>query len=66
MSYSIQLYTVRKALEEDLAGTIQRLAEIGFTMVEPYRFVAKAAELKQAMAENNLTAPSGRTVRVEV
>jgi len=59
VSYSIQLYTVRKALEEDLAGTIQRLAEIGFTMVEPYRFVAKAAELKQALAENNLTAPSG-------
>ncbi|MBT2531217.1 sugar phosphate isomerase/epimerase [Arthrobacter sp. ISL-48] len=59
MSYSIQLYTVRKALEEDLPGTIQRLAEIGFTMVEPYRFVAKAAELKQALADNNLTAPSG-------
>ncbi|HSL37320.1 MAG TPA: sugar phosphate isomerase/epimerase [Arthrobacter sp.] len=59
MSYSIQLYTVRKALEGDLAGTIRRLAEIGFTMVEPYRFVAKAAELKQAMDENNLTAPSG-------
>jgi sugar phosphate isomerase/epimerase len=59
VSYSIQLYTVRKALEGDLAGTIRRLAEIGFTMVEPYRFVAKAAELKQAMAEHNLTAPSG-------
>lgn len=59
MSYSIQLYTVRKALEEDLAGTIQHLAEIGFTKVEPYRFVAKAAELKKALAENNLTAPSG-------
>ncbi len=59
MPYSIQLYTVRRALEEDLAGTIQRLAGIGFTMVEPYHFVAKAADLQQAMAENNLTAPSG-------
>ncbi|MET1065398.1 MAG: sugar phosphate isomerase/epimerase [Arthrobacter sp.] len=59
MPYSIQLYTVRTALEEDLAGTIRRLAEIGFTMVEPYHFVAKAAELQRAMAENNLTAPSG-------
>jgi sugar phosphate isomerase/epimerase len=59
VSYSIQLYTVRKALEQDLAGTIKHLADIGFTMVEPYRFVAKAAELKQALAENNLTAPSG-------
>ena len=59
MPFSIQLYTVRQALEEDLAGTIRRLADIGFTMVEPYHFVAKAAELKRAMAENNLTAPSG-------
>jgi hypothetical protein len=49
--FSIQLYTVRKALEEDLAGTIRRLADIGFTMIEPYHFVAKAAELKRAMAE---------------
>ena len=59
MPYSIQLYTVRTALEEDLAGTLRRLAEIGFTMVEPYHFVAKATELKQAMAANHLTAPSG-------
>ena len=51
MPFSIQLYTVRKALEEDLAGTIRRLADIGFTMIEPYHFVAKAAELKRAMAE---------------
>ena len=59
MSYSVQLYTVREALERDLPGTIRRLADIGFTMVEPYRFVAKAAELKQALSENNLRAPSG-------
>ena len=59
MPYSIQLYTVRTALEDDLAGTIRRLADIGFTMVEPYHFVAKATELKQAMAANHLTAPSG-------
>ncbi|WP_413249823.1 sugar phosphate isomerase/epimerase family protein [Sinomonas flava] len=59
MSLSIQLYTVRKSLEEDLPGTIKRLAEIGFTQVEPYRFVAKAAELRAALAENGLTAPSG-------
>ena len=59
MSYSIQLYTVRKALEEDLPGTIQRLAEIGFTQVEPYNFVATAAELGAGPEENGLTAPSG-------
>lgn len=59
MSYSLQLYTARKELEEDLAGTIQRLAAIGYTMVEPYQFVAIADELRRALVENNLTAPSG-------
>lgn len=59
MQYSVQLYTVRKALERDLPGTLRKVAEIGFTMVELYRFVEYAAELKQALAENNLLAPSG-------
>jgi sugar phosphate isomerase/epimerase len=59
VSYSLQLYTVRKELEEDLAGTIQRLAAIGYTMVEPYQFVAIADELRRALVENSLTAPSG-------
>ncbi|GAB4098165.1 sugar phosphate isomerase/epimerase [Sinomonas halotolerans] len=59
MSLSIQLYTVRKSLEEDLPGTIRRLAGIGFTQIEPYRFAARAEELAQAMEENGMTAPSG-------
>lgn len=59
MSYSIQLYTLRNALQEDLPGTIKRVAEIGFTQVEPYNFVATASELGVALKENGLTAPSG-------
>ncbi|RKO24576.1 sugar phosphate isomerase/epimerase [Pseudarthrobacter phenanthrenivorans] len=59
MSYSIQLYTLRNAVQEDLAGTIRRVAEIGFTQVEPYNFVAMAKELGAALKENGLTAPSG-------
>lgn len=59
MPYSLQLYTVRKELEKDLAGSIQRLAGIGYTMVEPYQFVATAEEIKRALVANNLTAPSG-------
>ena len=59
MSYSIQLYTLRNALQEDLSGTIKRVAEIGFTQVEPYNFVATASELGVALKENGLTAPSG-------
>jgi sugar phosphate isomerase/epimerase len=59
MSYSIQLYTLREALQEDLPGTIRRVAEIGYTQVEPYNFVATAKELGAALKDNGLTAPSG-------
>lgn len=59
MSHSIQLYTLRKAMQVDLPATIQRVAEIGFTQVEPYNFVATAQELGAALKANGLTAPSG-------
>ncbi|MGR0161637.1 sugar phosphate isomerase/epimerase family protein [Paenarthrobacter nitroguajacolicus] len=59
MSYSLQLYTLRDALQKDLPGTIKKVAEIGFTQVEPYNFVATAKELGAALKENGLTAPSG-------
>lgn len=59
MPYSLQLYTLRAAIQEDLPGTIRRVAGIGFTQVEPYNFVATAKELGAALKENGLTAPSG-------
>jgi sugar phosphate isomerase/epimerase len=59
MSYSLQLYTLRNAIQEDLPGTIKKVAEIGYTQVEPYNFVATAKELGAALKENGLTAPSG-------
>lgn len=59
MTYSLQLYTLRNALEKDLPGTIQRVAEIGFAQVEPYNFAATAKELGEALQANRLTAPSG-------
>ncbi|PYI69634.1 sugar phosphate isomerase/epimerase [Arthrobacter livingstonensis] len=59
MTYSLQLYTVRKPLEDDLAGTIAKVAAIGFTNVEPYNFVATADELASALKANGLAAPSG-------
>jgi len=59
MSYSLQLYTLRNAISEDLPGTIKRVADIGYTQVEPYNFVATAKELGAALKENGLTAPSG-------
>ncbi len=59
MSYSLQLYTVRNAIQEDLSGTIKKVAQLGFTQVEPYNFVATANELGAALRENGLAAPSG-------
>ncbi|MEV7603909.1 sugar phosphate isomerase/epimerase [Paenarthrobacter sp. NPDC089322] len=59
MTYSLQLYTVRNALQEDLPGTIKKVADIGFSQVEPYNFVATASELGAALKENGLAAPSG-------
>jgi sugar phosphate isomerase/epimerase len=59
MTYSLQLYTLRAAIGEDLPGTIKRVAEIGYTAVEPYNFVATAEELAEALAVNGLQAPSG-------
>lgn len=59
MSYSIQLYTVRRELQKDLPGTLQRLADLGFSKVEPYDFVATADALGSSMATTGLTPPSG-------
>jgi len=59
MTYSLQLYTLRHALEKDLPGTLARVAKIGFAQVEPYNFAATAKELGEALQENRLTAPSG-------
>jgi sugar phosphate isomerase/epimerase len=59
VTYSLQLYTVRDRLESDLQGTIERVAAIGYTAVEPYNFVAIAGQLADALRANGLTAPSG-------
>jgi sugar phosphate isomerase/epimerase len=59
MSYSVQLYTLRDALGADLDGTIARVADIGFTQVEPYDFAATADALGEALTKHGLTAPSG-------
>lgn len=55
---SIQLYTLREHIAEDLPSTLERVADIGYTQVEPYSFVARADEYAQALAKNNLSAPT--------
>lgn len=59
MSYSLQLYTLRDAMAADLPATLRRVADIGYREVEPYNFVDTADQLRRALAENGLSAPSG-------
>lgn len=59
MSYAVQLYTVRDAVEKDLPEAIKRLAQIGFTQVEPYDFAARVEEYARAFADNGITAATG-------
>ncbi|MCZ9884978.1 sugar phosphate isomerase/epimerase family protein [Arthrobacter sp. B2a2-09] len=59
MNYSVQLYNVRSAVEDDLPGTIRRLAEIGYDQIEPYDFVARADEFARAFADNGISTPTG-------
>lgn len=54
---SVQLYTVRENADEDLGETLQRLADIGFTRVEPYAFT-QFPGLGQALKASGLTAPT--------
>ena len=56
---SIQLFTVREALEADLDGTLSELAARGFTAAEPYDFVRRAEPLATSLAAHGISAPTG-------
>jgi sugar phosphate isomerase/epimerase len=54
----LELYTVRNELEKDFAGTIKKVAAIGYKEVELYAFLNKpAAEIRQTLADNGLVCP---------
>lgn len=55
---SVQLYTVRGALEEDFDGTLAKIAEYGYTQVEPFGFVNFFDDLKTGLAAHGLSAPT--------
>ncbi|MGW6279216.1 sugar phosphate isomerase/epimerase family protein [Kribbella sp. NPDC055071] len=55
---SLQLYTVRGKLEEDFDATLARIAEIGFTKVEPFGLTAYADRLADALPKHGLSAPT--------
>lgn len=55
---SIQLYTVRSLLADDVPGTLESLSEIGYTQVEPFGFTSSAEELAENLPRLGLTAPT--------
>lgn len=56
---SVQLYSVREALDTDPQGTLDRLAGFGLRNVEAFGFVGRAGELRAALDAAGLRAPSG-------
>jgi sugar phosphate isomerase/epimerase len=56
---SVQLYSVRDAVDADLDRAVARVAEIGFRRVEPYAFHLRTADYRRAFTASGLTAPSG-------
>ena len=59
----LQLYTLRDAMEKDLVGTIQKVAEIGYSGVET-AFFAEGVTLAEAASIINdagLVVPSAHT-----
>lgn len=62
---SVQLYSVRDAVDENLDSAVDRLAEIGFTRVEPYAFHLRTADYKRAFAASGITAPSGHAAVID-
>jgi sugar phosphate isomerase/epimerase len=59
----LQLYTVRKEMERDFAGTLKQVASIGFKEVEfAGYFNRDPKEVKTILSDCGLTAPSAHTV----
>lgn len=56
---SIQLWTVREALEADLDGTLAKLSSIGYKNVEAFGFVSRADEFAAAFARHGIASPTG-------
>jgi sugar phosphate isomerase/epimerase len=59
----LQLYTLRTQLAKDLAGTLAKVAEIGFREVEFAGYYEHSpAQIRQLLQDNGLTAPAAHTL----
>ena len=56
---TIQLYSLREALEADLEGTLRKVAAMGFPCVEPAGYHGRSpVEFAKLLTEMNLSAPT--------
>jgi sugar phosphate isomerase/epimerase len=55
---SLLLYTLRKALEQDFDGSLEKIAALGFTQVEPYQLDGFADRLRTGLRRSGLAAPT--------
>lgn len=63
----IQLYTVRKLMERDAGGTLEKLAAIGYREVELAGLYGKSArEMRSLLDRNGLVAPSSHIGTAEM
>jgi sugar phosphate isomerase/epimerase len=66
----LQLYSVRDAMQKDPAGSLKKLANMGYIHVEHANYVNRkfygysAKEFKKLLADTGLQMPSGHTVMV--
>ncbi|MEQ3553212.1 sugar phosphate isomerase/epimerase [Pseudonocardia nematodicida] len=58
MTLSVQLYSAREAFTADPSDTLRRIAELGYTRVEPYGLITHAPVLREALPAHGLTAPT--------
>lgn len=63
--YSVQLYSVRDAIADDLQGAVARLAAIGFENVEPYAFAERTDDYERAFAASGVSAPTGHAAVID-
>ncbi|MGY5764758.1 sugar phosphate isomerase/epimerase family protein [Brachybacterium sp. DNPG3] len=58
MQISVQMYSIRHALEADYLGAVGRLVELGLTVAEPFDLVAQREDLVAAREAHDIAFPS--------
>ncbi|MFF5792035.1 sugar phosphate isomerase/epimerase family protein [Paeniglutamicibacter sp. NPDC012692] len=56
---SVQLYSLAKEFSADMGQSLDKLAEIGLRHVEAFDFVERAPEIRKALDDSGLSAPTG-------